>query len=208
MAAATDRRPAVYLLELDAIGSSSCIKKIGSMPEWEADLRYEMDAMQALPHTVVYVEAGYSDWQLAAYTAKILNRIGVDKIRGFFTNDTHENWTINEVKWAQGLEADARRPRDRRHRRQRPTDPANRDRVKNGNDDLCNPPGRAPRADGHHRHRLSPAPTRSCGPIRPATAAAAGGGGTASGTFWAAYAIGLAERANQQLGPGLPAMPY
>jgi hypothetical protein len=91
MAAATGKRPAVYLLELDAIGSSSCVTKMGSMPEWEADLRYEMNAMQALPHTVVYVEGGYSDSNSTGYTARILNAIGVSKIRGFFTNDTHQN---------------------------------------------------------------------------------------------------------------------
>ena len=39
--------------------AASC--KMGSMPAWEADLRYEMNKMQALPHTVVYVEGGYSD---------------------------------------------------------------------------------------------------------------------------------------------------
>ncbi len=27
-------------------------------------------------------------------------------------------------------------------------------------------------------------------------------------TFWPAYAIGLAARANQQLGPGFPSRPY
>ena len=61
MAAATDRRPAVYLLELDAIGSSSCMSHNGALRLWEADLRYEIGAIAALPHTVVYVEGGYSD---------------------------------------------------------------------------------------------------------------------------------------------------
>jgi endoglucanase len=178
------------------------------MPEWEADLRYEMNAMEALPHTVVYVEGGYSDSNSAAYTAKILNRIGVDKIRGFFTNDTHENWTINEVKWAQRvskLTHGAHVIVDTADNGDGPK--ANRDRVKNGNNDLCNPPGRA----------LGPMDTTDTGfagvdaflwTHPPGNSSGSCGGGTASGTFWAAYAIGLAERANQQLGPGLPAMPY
>ena len=208
MAAATDRRPAVYLLELDAIGSSSCIKKIGSMPEWEADLRYEMNAMEALPHTVVYVEGGYSDSNSAAYTAKILNRIGVDKIRGFFTNDTHENWTINEVKWAQRvskLTHGAHVIVDTADNGDGPK--ANRDRVKNGNNDLCNPPGRAIGPEDTTNTGSAPADA-FLWTFPPGNSSGSCGGGTASGTFWAAYAIGLAERANQQLGPGLPAMPY
>jgi hypothetical protein len=114
LAAKPGRRPAVYLLELDAIGSSSCIDKVGSMPEWAADLRYEMSALQALPHTVVCVEGGYSDSNSVAHTARILNAIGVNKIRGFFTNDTHENWTINEVRWGQKANKTTPTPLNRR----------------------------------------------------------------------------------------------
>lgn len=46
--AATGRHPAVYLLEIDAIGSSSCVQKMGAMLEWEAALRYEMH--KSLPY--------------------------------------------------------------------------------------------------------------------------------------------------------------
>jgi hypothetical protein len=208
MAAATGRRPAVYLLELDAIGSSSCIDKVGSMPEWAADLRYEMNALQALPHTVVCVEGGYSDSNSVAYTARILNAIGVNKIRGFFTNDTHENWTINEVRWGEKISklthgahfivdtaANGNGPK------------VNRNRVKYGNDDLCNPPDRS----------LGPMDTTTSGSPDvdaflwthpPGNSSGSCAGGPASGTFWAAYAVGLADRAKQQLGPGLPARPY
>ena len=208
MAAATDRRPAVYLLELDAIGSSSCIDKIGSMPEWEADLRYEMNAMQALPHTVVYVEGGYSDSNSAAYTAKILNAIGVNKIRGFFTNDTHDNWTINEVKWAQKVSKLTRGAHFIVNTAENGNGPkVNRDRVKYGNDDLCNPPDRG----------LGPMDTTDTALAGvdaflwthpPGNSSGSCGGGPASGTFWDARAVGLAARANQQLGVGFPAKPY
>jgi hypothetical protein len=208
MAAATGRRPAVYLLELDAIGSSSCIEKIGSMPEWEADLRYEMNAMQALPHTVVYVEAGYSDSNSVAYTAKILNAIEVSKIRGFFTNDTHENWTINEVKWAQKISKLTHGAHFIVNTAENGSGPkVNRDRVKYGNNDLCNPPDRA----------LGPMDTTVTALAGvdaflwthpPGNSSGSCGGGPASGTFWDARAVGLAARANQQLGLGFPARPY
>jgi endoglucanase len=207
MAAATGRRPAVFLLELDAIGSSSCIARDGAMPGWEADLRYEMDEMQALPHTVVYVEAGYSDSNSVRYTARILNAVGVDHIRGFFTNDTHEDWTINEVRWAteiSKLTHGAHFIVDTANNGRGPL--RNRDPRRNGTDDLCNPAGRGlgpldttdtgfPDADGF-LWTHPPGNSSGCG------------GGPPGGVFWPAMAIGLAERANQQLGPGFPSRPY
>ena len=55
------RRRAVMLLEIDAIGASGCMHRNGALGSWEADIRYEVDKLSALPHTVVYVEGGYSD---------------------------------------------------------------------------------------------------------------------------------------------------
>ncbi len=49
MVAGIERRPAVMLLELDAIGSSSCMARNGALPEWEADIRYEMNAVVPAP---------------------------------------------------------------------------------------------------------------------------------------------------------------
>ena len=66
----------------------------------EAALKYEVDRFQALPHTVVYVEGGYSDSNSVGYTVNALDAIGVNKIRGFFTNDTHNQWTSDEIRWA------------------------------------------------------------------------------------------------------------
>jgi hypothetical protein len=207
MAEGIANRPAVALLELDAIGSSGCISAHGSMPAWEADLRYEIDKIRALPHTVVYVEAGYSDANSPRYTAKILNAIGVRKIRGFFTNDTHENWTINEVRWAQKISAmtgGAHFIVDTADNGHGPK--MNRNRVKNGNADLCNPPGRG----------LGPTDTTNTGFshadafmwTHPPGNSSGCGGGPPGGVFWPARAVGLAARANQQLGPGFPSKPY
>ena len=113
------------------------------MPGWEADLRYEINRIRALPHTVVYVEAGYSDANSPRYTARILNAIGVWRIRGFYTNDTHNNWTINEVRWATKI---SRRTHGAHFIVNTATNgrgpKLNRNRVRYGNEDLCNPPGR------------------------------------------------------------------
>ena len=207
MAEATDRRPAVFLLELDALGSSGCMAASGALPAWEAALRYEVNTMGALPHTVVYVEGGYSDSNSVSYTARALNAIGIGHIRGFFTNDTHENWTINEVRWATAISR-------RTHGAHFIVDTADngrgplleRNRVKNGNEDLCNPPGRG----------LGPLDTTQTGYAdadafmwtHPPGNSSGCGGGPPGGVFWPARAVGLAERANGQLGPGLPSRPY
>ncbi len=207
MAAATDRRPAVYLLELDGIGSSSCIMRHGGMPAWEADLRYEMNVMQALPHTVVYVEAGYSDSNSVAYTAKVLNAIGVRSIRGFFTNDTHQNWTINEVRWATKISKLTHGAHFIVNTAQNGRGPLlNAHPATQGIEDLCNPPGRG----------LGPRDTTNTGFVNadaflwtyPPGNSSGCGGGPSGGVFWAQRAVQLAENANAQLGPGLPSRPY
>jgi hypothetical protein len=143
MAAAVGRRAAVFLLELDGLGSTACIAQHGSLSAWEAALRYEVNKMGALPHTVVYLEAGYSDSNSVSYTADALNKIGIGRIRGFFTNDTHLEWTINEVRWATAIS-------QRTHGAHFIVDTAengqgpllNNDPATQGNEDLCNPPGR------------------------------------------------------------------
>ena len=207
MADAIDRRPAVILAEIDALGSSACIARHGGLPAWEAALKYEVDRFQALPHTVVYVEGGYSDSNSVGYTVKALNAIGVNKIEGFFTNDTHNQWTSNEIRWATKVAkgthgahfivntaSNGRGPKLNPH----PT--------VQGVEDLCNPPGRG----------LGPKLNTNPGIpyvdalmwTHPPGNSSGCGGGPPAGVFFPAYAIGLGERANQQLGPGFLSRPY
>jgi len=215
MALATGNRPVVFLLEVDAIGTSRCLQRKGALPKWEAALRYEVKVLGSLPHTVTYLEAGYSDANSPRYTAKVLNASGVRTIRGFFTNDTHNNWTIDEIRWGERVSrltggahfivntaTNGRGPLLNPHP------------SKQGIEDLCNPPGRG----------LGPAPRTS--PIDPTTGRPFAGvdaflwtappgnstgrcnGGPPPASFWVAGALGLASRANGQLGPGYPSAPY
>ncbi len=207
-AAATGRRPVVYLLELDAIGSSRCMAHRGDLHDYLGLFRYEIDKLGSLPHAVVYAEAGYSDGNPAVYTAEALNVAGVRRIRGFFTNDTHDNWTINEVRWAEKVSRmthgahfiidtaeNGRGPKPNSH-------PGTQ-----GNEDLCNPPGRAlgPALDTHTRFRNVDAFMWT---HVPAISSGSCNGGPSAGTFWPARAIKLAARANGKLGPGWPSRPY
>jgi endoglucanase len=203
----TGNRPAVFLLELDGIGSSACIQRHGGMPEWEAALRYEVDRFATLPHAVVYVEAGYSDGNSPKYTAGILNKIDIRRIRGFFTNDTHNAWTIDEIKWGEKISAMTHGAHFIVNTSSNGQGPLrNRHRALNGNENLCNPPGRG----------LGPRPTTSTGfPnvdaflwVHPPGNSSGCGGGPPSGIFYPSYAEGLAARANGRLGPGYPSQPY
>jgi endoglucanase len=208
LARGIDRRPAVMLLELDAIGASRCMQRTGALRDWEGDLRYEIGKLAALPHTIVYVEAGYADGNPVGYTAQVLNAVGVGTIRGFFTNDTHENWTINEVRWGERisrLTGGAHFIVNTATNGQGPLVPAHRARY--GNEVLCNPPGRG----------LGPLPRVSPGfahvdaflwTAPPGNSSGSCNGGPPSGTFWAAKAMSLAARANARLGPGWQSRPY
>jgi hypothetical protein len=201
MVAATARRPAVYLLELDAIGSSCGWHRRGDFAGYLGLFRYEIRKVSALPHTVVYAEAGYSDSHSPTYTARALNRVGIRGIRGFFTNDTHENWTINEVRWADKVSRmthgahfivnTAQNGRGPKH---------NRHPVRQGNNELCNPP----------RRGIGPMPTTHTGfPLAdaflwmlvPGESTGHCHGGPANGVYWPARSIQLAALGTGSLGP-------
>jgi hypothetical protein len=208
VAAAVARRPVLLLLETDAIGSSSCIRHRGGLGQWEALLRYEVGKMAALPHAVAYVEGGYEDANTASYSAKVLNAVGVRRIRGFFTNDTHLNWTINEVRWATRVSKLTHGSHFIVNTAQNGNGPLlNPHPRSQGIEDLCNPPGRAlgPQPSTATGHALADAwlwtspPGNSSGTCR---------GGPSGGTFWAARAVGLAEHANNRLGPQDTSRPY
>jgi endoglucanase len=208
MTRAIGRHPVVMLLEMDAIGSSHCMARNGALPYWEADIRYEMGKVAALPHTVVYVEGGYSDGANPAYTARVLKAVHVHSIRGFYTNDTHINWTIKEIRWGEKVS----RLVGGTHFIVNTSDSGrgpllNANPARQGVEELCNPPGRGagprPTADtgyaGVDAYLWIHVPGESSGHCN---------GGTASGTFWLARTLGEAANANARLGPGLPSLPF
>jgi endoglucanase len=87
--------------EPDSLGTIDCLA-----PSRRDDrlnvLRYGVDVLSQLPGATIYLEAGASDWEPAARTAKQLRYIGVSKVRGFMLNVTHHDWTRENVK--HGLE--------------------------------------------------------------------------------------------------------
>ena len=203
-----ERRPAVMLLELDAIGSSGCMAANGALSAWEGDISYEIGKVAALPHTVAYIEGGYSDAESAGYTARALRAVGVHRIRGFFTNDTHLNWTIDEVNWANEVSRLAGGTHFIISTSDNGRGPKLNPRpVQQGIEDLCNPPGRG----------AGPRPTTATGFPNvdaflwvhpPGASSGSCNGGTPSGTFFLHRALEESANANARLGPGYPSRPY
>src|SRR5581483_4114726 len=204
MAQGTGNRPAVYLLEIDAIGTSTCHRGLST---YLSLLRYEVQKISALPHTVVYIEGGYSDSHGPSYTAKALNAAGVLSVRGFFTNDTHLNWTIDEVRWAEKVSKLTGGAHFIVNTSENGNGPKkNPHPVKQGNEDLCNPPNRS----------IGPLPTTQTGfPLAdawiwehvPGESSGRCNGGPPAGTFWPNRAIDLAAYGSIRLGPRYPAQP-
>ncbi len=202
IARAVGRRPVVWLLELDYLGSSGCIRNHGSLPGWESLMRFEVKKLASLPHAVTYIEAGYSDSNRPGYTARALNRSDIFRTQGFYTNDTHLQWTTNEIHWANKISRMTHGAHFIVSTSQNGRGPKlNRHPTTQGVEDLCNAPGRG----------LGPRPNTDPGfprvdaflwAIVPGNSSGHCGGGPSGGVFWPARAIGLAQRAQGKLGPG------
>jgi endoglucanase len=145
---------AVLFLEMDSLITIGCLTRNGV----EARMRELQTAIDTLvahcPHLVVYLDAGAGDAVAAPHIAALLRRAGVAKIQGFFLNSTHFDWTSREISYGEKISHmtggkhfvintgfNGRGPL-------KPADP-----VREGNEVLCNPPGRG----------LGPKPTSDTG---------------------------------------------
>jgi endoglucanase len=189
-------RRSVIFLEPDGLITVGCLSG-GGLRRRVAELRYAGKRLAALPHSVVYVDAGAADALPYRRTAHLLRAVGVGRLNGFFLNATHYDWTRNEVRY--GVKVS--RLVGGKHfvvstaaNGNGPLRPSSR--VRFGNEILCNPPGRAlgtppttstmsPLADAY---MWIGNPGRSSGPCHP--------GDPPNGAWWPEYALGLAARAH------------
>jgi endoglucanase len=204
------RQPMVLYYEFDALITVGCLSHSG-LNARIGELQYGLKTLQALPHTVIYIDAGAADALTYRATAKLLNRVGIGGIAGFFLNSTHYDWTQNEVNYGRKVSnlvghkhfvvstsVNGRGPL-------RP-----RNRVSGGNEVLCNPKGRG----------LGIRPTTNTkqsgvdGFLWIGNAGLSGGSGKkcnygpGNGRFFLGYALTLAKNASAQYGPHTPRNRY
>lgn len=182
-------RPAVIILEPDAIAMASCLSE-GQRQERFDLLGYGVERLTQNPAAAVYVDAGHPRWISAEDAAAGLNAVGVQRARGFSINPTNYYTTEENIGYGEaisGLTGGAHYVIDT---------------SRNGNGPLddspmgwCNPPGRAlgvrpttdtagPHADAYLWVKRVGESDGSCG-----------GGAPAAGVFVNNYAIDLARNA-------------
>jgi endoglucanase len=187
---------AVMFMEMDSLITVGCLSSHGVQVRLN-ELHDAIDILAKAPRLVVYLDAGAADALPAAEAATLLRGAGVSQIQGFFLNSTHFDWTSREMKYGDKIS----RLTGGKHfvintaeNGRGPLVP--KDRVTQGNEILCNPPGRGlgPKPTFHTGYPLVDAfawianPGKSGGQCRP--------GAPPTGDFWPALAIDLVHNAN------------
>ncbi len=145
---------AVLFLEIDSLITTPTLNAHGVAVRM-AELSDAISVLTAnCPRLVIYLDAGAGDALAAPTVASLLKQAGIAKIRGFFLNATHFDWTSKEIQYGNQISALT----GGKHfvvntgtNGQGPLKPKNI--VKSGNEVLCNPVGRG----------LGPKPTTHTG---------------------------------------------
>jgi len=206
--AGVGRQPAMVFLEQDALITTHCLTHRGLSIRM-AELRYGARRLAALPHVVAYMDAGAADAVAARRMVQLLRTAGVRYIQGFFLNSTHYDWTSTEMSYGSRISralGGAHFVVNTAANGKGPLRPRNR--VRDGNEVRCNTPGRG----------LGPRPTADTGRsgvdgfVWIGNVGRSGGkcgiSRQPTGVFDPGIALDLASRANEQLGPGYPSLPY
>jgi endoglucanase len=188
---------AVLFLEIDSIITMPCLSQHGKAVR-EHELQYAINTLTAnCPQLVIYLDAGAADALSAQASARYLRRSGIGKIQGFFLNATHFDWTSKEIRYGEkisGLTGGKHFVVNTGANGRGPLRPP--DIVHQGNEVLCNPPGRGlgplPTANTGYpsvdMFAWTTNPGESGGPCVP--------GAPPTGVYWPAYALMLVRNAD------------
>lgn len=185
-AAGISSNRSVVILEPDALAGMGCLTTTDQQTRLDL-LDYAVTTLNTKAGVSVYLDGGHSRWQSAAEMAKRLNGAGVAKARGFSLNVSNFNATSNELAYGDsiaGLVGGKKFIVDTSRNGLGPT----------LDFQWCNPAGRAlgerasastsrPNADAYFWIKGPGESDGSCN------------GGPSAGSWWAEYALGLAERA-------------
>jgi endoglucanase len=195
--------PVVLFYEIDALITAPCLSHQGLKVRID-EVRTAIATLSTVPHAVVYVDAGAADAHDRGFMARMLRWVGVDRIQGFFTNSTHQDWTSKEIAYGRWL---VRKLGGTPHfvvntaaNGKGPLVPKNR--TRDGNEYRCNAPGRGlgpkptavvPAKYGSNLDGLIwiGNPGRSAGQACSRIA-----GAPPTGDFWLSYALALIRHAD------------
>lgn len=142
VAAGIGNNHVVFLLELDSLITAPCLNH-QKLAIRDAELQYAVSVLEADPHVVVYLDGGAADAASPGRQAEFLRQAGVSQAQGFFLNSTHFDWTTSTLKYGQKISkllGGTHFLINTGENGRGPLRPKNR--VKHGNEVLCNPPGR------------------------------------------------------------------
>jgi endoglucanase len=140
-AAGIGDRPAVVILEPDALALTDCLTEEQTTERYEL-LRFAIDVLEGLPQTDVYLDAGNAGWLVVGDAATRLDRAGIAKATGFALNVSNFQTTSASTDYGHAVSAAITTRTDT---------PFVIDTSRNGNgpweandpETWCNPPGRA-----------------------------------------------------------------
>ncbi len=170
-------RPAIVVLEPDALGDFSCLSAAQVSTRLGLINAATRILAEKAPNTWTYIDAGHADWISPATIAERLRAAGVSRVRGFSVNVSNYIGTTESRRYAQQVQAAL-------HRRAAYLIDTSRN-GKGGNGRWCNPRGRklgaTSTADpaalelwiknpGNSDGRCGVAPTTTAGVFNPALA--------------------------------------
>lgn len=186
MATAIGNRSALVVLEPDSVANLGCLSTTDQATRLSL-LSQAVSILKANSATRVYLDAGHPQWISASVIASRLNQAGISKADGFTLNVSNFYTTADNISYGQSVSSAV----NNKH--------FIIDTSRNGNgpatdNQWCNPAGRA----------LGERPTLQTGNSlidaylwikAPGESDGTCNGGPNAGTWWADYALGLAQRA-------------
>jgi endoglucanase len=134
MAASIGKRPAVVVLEPDALAGMDCLSSSAQTSRLSL-FSYAVDRLRSTaPNTWTYLDAGHDDWNPAGTTAKRLKAAGVAHARGFALNVSNFQSTSRNISYGNAVNAALGSPKGFLIDTSRNGNPLN-------GDDWCNPTG-------------------------------------------------------------------
>ena len=187
-AAGIGDRPAVIILEPDALAAIDCLPVAEQQTRLDL-LRDAVDVLMTLPATSVYIDAGNSAWVPLTTIVARLRAVGMARVTGFALNVANYRFSADEIAYGREISARVGGKHFVIDTSRNGLGPAPGDQQ---GTPWCNPPGRA----------LGFAPTAITGEEqldaylwikRPGQSDGECNGGPPAGDWWSEYALELAR---------------